>query len=144
MIEPLLIEIENEGKIYKFNLSKFPAIQGREIITNYPLSNMPKLGDYKVSEEIMLKLMSFIERVYDDGNTIQLANRALVDNHVPNWEVLVQLEMKMIEYNCSFFRNGKALDFLKKSTSLAESKITETLTALLGKLSQVEKPRSKN
>lgn len=138
MIEPKEIIIENDGQEYKFNISKFPATVGREIITKYPVANIPKLGDYSVSEETMLKLMSYVERVYD-ARTQPLTNKALVDNHVPNWEVLAQLEIAMIDYNCSFFRNGKGLDFLKKFLSLAEPKITEMLTALSGKLSHPEK-----
>ena len=49
-------EIEVSGKIYR--ISKFPATVGREIVAKYPVSNMPKLGDYKVREEIMTKLMT--------------------------------------------------------------------------------------
>lgn len=134
MIEPKEVIINYDGEDYKFNISKFPATVGREIISKYPVSNLPKIGDYAVSEETMLKLMGYVERVYDD-RTQPLTNKALVDNHVPNWEILAQLEMAMIQYNCSFFRNGKGLDFLKKLQSLAEPKITEMLTALSGKSS---------
>lgn len=142
LIEPKEITIDYEGQELKFNIGKFPATVGREIISKYPVANMPKLGDYKVSEETMLKLMCYVERVYNEGGNVrvqQLTNQALVDNHVPSWEVLAKLEVMTIEYNCSFFRNGKVLDFLKKSMSLAEPKIIEMLTALSGKLSQAEK-----
>ena len=40
----------------EFMLSKFPAVAGSEIIAKYPLSGLPKLGDYKVNEETMLKI----------------------------------------------------------------------------------------
>ena len=138
LIEPKEITINYEGEDLKFNISKFPATVGREIISKYPVANMPKIGDYAVSQETMFKLMQYVERVYPD-RTQPLSNEALINNHVPSWEVLAKLEVMMIEYNCSFFRNGKALDFLKKSMSLAEPKIIEMLTALSGKLSQAEK-----
>lgn len=143
LIEPKEIIIEHEGEELKFNISKLPATVGREIISKYPIANLPKLGDYEISQETMQKLMQYVERVYPD-RVQALSNSALIDNHVPSWEVLVKLEVAMIEYNCSFFRNGKAYDFLKKSISLAEPKIIEMLTALLGKLSQAEKQRSGN
>ena len=68
---------------------------------------MPKIGDYAASEETMLKLMSYVERVYPD-RVQPLINKALVDNHIPSWEVLARIEVETINYNCTFFRNGKA------------------------------------
>lgn len=143
LIQPKEVTIEFEGEELKFNISKFPATVGREIISKYPISNMPKIGDYKVSEETMLLLMKYVERVYPD-RVQELSNKALVDNHIPSWEVLAKLEVLMIDYNCSFFRNGKGLDFLKKLQTLAEPKIIEMLTVLSGKLSQAAKPHSKS
>lgn len=138
LIDPKEITIKYEEEEYKFNISKLPATVGREIISKYPIANMPKIGDYAVSQETMFKLMKYVERVYAD-RVQPLTNETLINNHVPSWEILTQIEFAMIEYNCSFFRNGKALDFLKKSISLAEPKITEILTGLSGKLSQAEK-----
>lgn len=143
LINPKEVNIEYEGENYKFNISKFPATVGREVIAKYPISNMPKVGDYKVSEETMLLLMKYVQRVYPD-RVQELSNIDLINNHIPSWEVLTKLEFLMIDYNCSFFRNGKGLDFLKKLQSLAEPKIIEMLTVLSGKSSQVAKPRSKN
>lgn len=143
LIQPKEVVLEYEGEELKFNISKFPATVGREIISKYPISNMPKIGDYKISEETMLKLMSYVERVYPD-RVQPLANKTLIDNHIPSWEVLTKLEILMIDYNCSFFRNGKGLDFLKKLQALAEPKIIEILTVLSGKLSQAAKQPSTN
>jgi len=125
-------EIEINGKTYR--ISKFPATVGREIVAKYPVSNMPKLGDYKVSEEVMLKLMSYVETVLPE-RSIRLSTQELVNNHVPDWEVLAQLEWEMLSYNCSFLTNGKSLSFFEKLAHLAEQKISEILTASLGKSS---------
>lgn len=92
-------EIEINGKIYR--ISKFPATVGREIVAKYPISNMPKLGDYKVSEEIMIKLMSYVEVVLPE-RSIRLTTIDLINNHVPGWEVLARLEWEMLQHNCSF------------------------------------------
>lgn len=131
-------EIDINGKTYR--ISKFPATVGREIVAKYPVSNMPKLGDYKVSEEIMLKLMSYVEVVLPE-RSIRLSTQELVNNHVPDWEVLAQLEWEMLSYNCSFLTNGKSLSFFEKLAHLAEQKISEILTASLGKSSaRVKQP----
>src|SRR4051812_21747791 len=93
-----LILEDDQGKPHKYVLSKFPAVQGREIIAKYPTSALPKIGDYAVSEEVMLKLMSFVA-AESNGTQVRLATRALVDNHVPSWEMLARIEMAMMEKN---------------------------------------------
>lgn len=141
LLEPK--EIEVKGRTYI--ISKFPAVAGREIISKYPVSNLPKLGDYTVSEETMLKLMKYVAVPMDGREPLCLTTRDLINNHVPDWETLVQLEWRTLEYNCSFFQNGKSSAFLDKLAGmLAKLKITETLTGLSGKSSPAEKQPSTN
>ena len=128
------------GEIRTYIISKFPAVAGREIIAKYPVSALPKIGDYAVSEETMLKLMVYVGVPKGEGTPpLMLTSRTLVDNHVPDWETLGKLEMLMMEYNCSFFSNGKASGFLKGLGAKALPKIIEILTPLLGSLSQAGK-----
>ena len=140
MIEPK--EIEIRGK--KYVISKVPATVGREILFKYPTSNIPKVGDYKVSEDIMLKLMSYVGVITPDGQTIELKTQSLVDNHIPNAEVLILIEKEMFKYNFDFFQNGNASDFLKMLEKRATQKGSEILTTLLERLSQVGKQHSTN
>jgi hypothetical protein len=130
MIDELDKEID--GKTYV--LSKFPAVAGREIIAKYPVANMPKLGDYGVSEETMLKLMKFVA-VRTEGGLLQLTTKDLVNNHVPNWETLAKIEWEMMQYNCSFFQNGKVSTFLEGISQKLPALITQMLTDSLGQLS---------
>lgn len=125
-------------------LSKFAAIAGREIIAGYPLSGMPKLGDYKVNEEMMLKLMSHVGVPREGAEPLTLSTRALVDNHVPDWETLARIEWAMMELNCSFFGNGRALSFLQGIAQEAKGWVSETLIHLSERSSKVEKPPSKS
>lgn len=114
---------------HRYNIGKWPATVGREIMVKYPLSNLPKIADYGMSEEIMLKLMRHVEAVLPDGRPMRLETKALIDNHVPDWETLTQIEYASMRHNCSFFRNGKASAFLTEIASLAIQRISETLTA---------------
>jgi hypothetical protein len=149
MIEPKEFIVQDQkGNSLNFTLTKFNCVAGREIISKYPISNLPKLGEYSISEEVMLKLMSFVYvNINKDGGEpkyLPLNNVTLLQNHVPDWEVLMQIEKEMLSYNCSFFQNGKSL------TSLAELFQTiavwsgKTLTAFLEQLSQQTKPPSTN
>jgi len=145
MIEPKTIELKDQsGKVRTFILSKFPAVAGREIVTKYPLSNMPKLGEYQQSEEVMLKLMAFVQVVPETGNPITLMTRALVDNHVGDWETLARLEYAMLEYNCSFFGNGLNSASFESISRKAVQWITQTLMASSAASSPTGKPPSTN
>ena len=140
LINPKEITIEFEGEELKFNIGKFPATVGREIITQYPINNIPKVGQYLESENTMLKLMKYVERVYDD-RTQELSSKTLIDNHIPSWEVLIKIEAYVLDYNCSFFELGKVLNSLKEWKALAKPKNIKTLMDSLVKLSQaVEQP----
>lgn len=144
MIEPKEISVLTQSGVEKvFILSKFPAIQGREIIAKYPLSAMPKLGDYAVNEETMLKLMAFVAVPTENG-PLALTTRGLVDNHFPDWETLARVEMAMMEYNCSFFKGGMVSTFLERITEKIPSVALSILTHLSPVLSKQSKQRSKS
>lgn len=141
LIEPQEIELEGQT----FIISKFPAIQGREIIAGYPLTGLPKIGDYKQNEEIMLKLMSFVAKPLEGRDQpLTLGNRELINNHVKSWEILMKLELRMLEYNCSFFQNGRVSTFFADIAQKAPAWITKMLTGLLVQLSQLAKQPSTN
>ena len=145
MLEPKEITLKDQHGVERFYvLSKFPAVAGREIVTKYPVSNIPKIGEYQQSEEIMLKLMGFVSVKLADGQVLALTTRALVDNHVPDWEVLAKLEWAMLEYNTSFFGQGLNSGFLADTSQKVTAKILSMLTPFLQQLSQTEKPRSKS
>lgn len=132
--------IDANGEERTLFLSKFPAIQGREIIAKYPTTALPKVGDYAVNEETMLKLMCYVGVILGDSDKITpLTTRALVNNHVGDWETLAKVEMAMMEYNCSFFRNGRASDFLAGFVQMTMGKISEILMASSAPSSQTTK-----
>lgn len=145
MLEPKPITLPTQkGETKNYVLTKFPAVAGREIVAKYPLSNVPKLGDYNVSEEVMLKLMAHVYVDLGEGRTLALNTRALVDNHVPDWEVLARLEWAMLEYNCSFFGNGLNSDFFANIRAKAPAWISQILTALSAQSSPAAKQPSTN
>lgn len=144
LIQPKPYDVElPDGTTKTFILSKFPAVQGREIVTQYPLSAMPKVGDYNVNESVMLKLMAFVA-VEVNGVTMPLRTKELVNNHVPDWETLARLEIAMMEYNCSFFGNGRASTFFDAFAQKAKSFLLQMSTDLSAQSSQADRQRSPN
>lgn len=146
LLQPKEVRIQGQdGKERVYILSKFPAIAGREIVAKYPLSAMPKVGDYAVNEETMLKLMAYVGVPIDGRDEpLMLSTRGLVDNHIPEWETLARVEISMMEYNVSFFANGKACGFLDAITAKAQALLSQTLTGSLAQFLPKAKPRSKS
>lgn len=152
MIQPKQISVAcQDGTERQFVISKFNAIAGREIVTQYPITGMPKVGDYAANEALMLKVMAFVAAVGEGGREIQLTTRALVDNHVPDFECLMRLEAAMFEYNVSFFQNGKGLTFFAAIEAKAKALISQTLTewsaqssAKGSQASKTSKPRTRS
>ncbi len=138
--------IDSDRQQHTFIISRLPATIGREILAKYPLSNAPKIGDYEVSKEAMLKMMAYVA-VEKEGQEIYLKISTLIDNHVPDGEALIRLELEMLKYNTSFFGNGGSQNFLqyllgKLSGSLPS--IIKTLMASLPSSSQPASPLSQN
>lgn len=132
MLYPKPLELRTSSGVEKtFVLHKLPATTGREIVAKYPTANLPKLGDYGVSETTMLKLLSYVGvQVEGRDQPLMLTTRALVDNHAEDWETLARLEWAMLEYNCSFFGNGLNADSLKSLMEKAKPYLSQMLTAL--------------
>lgn len=82
-----------------FILSKFPAIAGREIAAKYAAAGFPNIKDYSANEETMVKLMSYVAVPIQGAAPQTLSTRALIDNHVGDWQLLVEIENAMMEYN---------------------------------------------
>jgi len=130
MLEPKDISIQLPNGNFKiFTLSKFPAVAGREIVTQYPSTALPKIGDYGVNEGLMLKLMTYVGIPQPEGRPpLMLVTRELVDNHVPDFETLMKIEMAMMEYNCSFFAQGKMSGLFEVMAGKVQQLILKTLT----------------
>lgn len=119
-----------DGTAKLYILSKFDAVTGREIVTQYPITATPKIGDYRSNEELMLRVMAHVAIPFDgsERKTLRLTSRELVNNHVPDFETLLKIEMAMMEYNCSFFARGGVSSLFEKLTAKVPQLIMKMLT----------------
>lgn len=141
LIEPKEIEING----VKFIISKMPCTVAQEVIFNIPSGLIPIISNFSKSEEQAFTMLSYCERVYnDDRGSVPLISKEIINNHVPNFDTLIKLEYECLQYNFDFFSDGRALNFLNSSLSLAESKLSKILTDLLLQLSPQGTPHSTN
>lgn len=145
MIEPKEYPVSQpDGTERVYIISKVPAVEGREIVAKYPLSNVPKIGEYQASEEIMFKLMAYVQAVTKDGQTVPLTTKALINNHVPDTSTLMRIEAAMLEYNFGFFVRALSSGFFGSFSQKAEQWISGTLIPSLERLSRVAAQPSSN
>lgn len=139
LIKPEEITVkDSDGGEKQFVISKLPATVCREILAKYPVSNIPKLGEYQASADAMKLLMSYVAvRVGDDGREQRLTSAALIDNHVTDGEQLLRIEFAMLEKNTSFFGRGNPSGFLdgllKKYLPLIIQTVTDSLPPSLAR-----------
>ena len=92
----------------------------------------------------MMKIMSFVAVPMPSGESLRLTTRELVNNHVPEWETLARIEWAMMEYNCSFFGDGRFSSFLDDLSEKLPALILSMLTPLLEQLSPKSMPPSES
>jgi hypothetical protein len=127
LIDP--IEKEIGGKT--FIIGKLPAVIGREIITQYPIANIPKIGNYEVSRDLMYKLMRYVAVRLENGNVMRLETPALIDNHVPDATTLILLEKAAMQYNFDFLADGVIMNALESLLGRFAGYVTQMLTQTL-------------
>lgn len=139
LLQPKTVDING----YKFVISKMPCTVAQEVIFKLPTGFLPMLDKFTESQEMAFKMLSYCERVYSDRN-VPLISQAVIDNHVPDFQTLLQLEQECLQYNYAFFEKGKLFDFLNKAVCHVESRASGILTDLLDKLLQAGLPPTTN
>lgn len=135
LIKPKQIMVKDaDGVEHEFTISRLPATVGREVLAKYPTANAPKVGDYETSKGAMLLMMRYVSKQLSDGSEITLTTQALVDNHVPDGEALIRLEIEMLKYNTSFFGSAGSQDFMGFLLSKVEDSLPRIMKTLIRSL----------
>lgn len=144
LLKPKPVTVKDcDRKEHHFTIHRFDYWTGREIILQYPTASLPKLGDYGVSEALAAKMMAYVTVKAGDLE-IPLTTRELVNNHVPDAETGLALELELMQYNYSFFTPGAILGFFASTAPTFKGWITSISKGLREHLSQQGKPNSTN
>lgn len=132
LIKPKEITVkDSDGDEKTFIISKIPAVDAREVLSKYPTANIPKVGEYRTSEDAMLLMLKYVAVPIEGREPIKLTSKALINNHVIDGEQLMRLELEMLQYNTSFFGKGGNSDFLGGLIRKYLPLIIQTATASL-------------
>ena len=141
-----VIVTDMAGKPYIYLISKIPATYAREIVAKWTLNSLPRIGEYDVNHEMMMKLMSYVAIPSADKTKapLRLTTRELVDNHVPDLLTLEKLEKEMGEYNWGFFPTEALSNLKERFLRIFSIFLTQILTASLQQSSKNTSPPSTN
>jgi hypothetical protein len=120
-----------DGKTVKtYAVHKFSPLDGREILAGYPLAILGKEHTYQNNAKAMRNLMRYCSILIGEGEgeQVHLVDDALINEHVPDWWTLVQLEYACLKHNCSFLEGTDLMSTVKASmTSMLTSLLQEQL-----------------
>ena len=73
------------------------------------MSAIQTSGDYPRNKEIVRLMMKYVGvYIIEPGRVQALITPELMNNHLGSWERGMSVEWAMMEYNCSFFRDGRS------------------------------------
>ena len=98
LLEPKEVTIKG----CKFIISKMPCLAAQEVIIRIGSGIIPLINQYAISEDMVIKMLSCCQRVYEDKPNVPLISKDIINNHIPDFEVLIQLENECLKYNYDF------------------------------------------
>ena len=148
LLKPIQVTVTDADKQpHEYIISRMPATVAREVVAKYTGGTIPKVGEYESNHAAMLKMMRYVGKQAEDGDLIMLTNASLIDNHVPDGEALIRLEIEMMRHNTSFFGSAGSqtlTDFLQSKLAAFAPKIMSMLTGLSQQLSAQDLQHSQN
>lgn len=145
LINPKEITIEDrKGTPCVYLLSEIPALESREIVSQYPTSALPKIGDYALNEQMLFKMMAYVAVPIKGSVPLRLTTRVLINNHVPDLNTLAKLEIAMSQYNWDFFLPENLSDLSGRVKRILTTFLTQIMTDSLRQSSEASKPPTTN
>ena len=105
---------------------------------------IPKIGDFAVMEEMMIKTMSYASLRRPGLADIALNTRELIDNHCKNYKVYLAVLEEVRSYSELFGVAGNLSTFLKEIIAMLPAKLVRMLNPSLPVSSTPDLPPSTN
>lgn len=147
MSETNLIDSERKkftdvkGKEHIYQIGKVPWMAGgRKILAEYIPSGLPKVGDYAKNEDLARILYANAIAIDADGNHHPLTTDSMINNHVPDVKVAMELEAAVFDKSTDFLILGKVLEYRTAWSQTLDSVLADLPTQLQKLLSAVASP----
>lgn len=147
LIDPVQVAVTDaDGNEHQFYVGKMPALVAREVLAKYAGSAIPKSGEYAASHDAACKMLRYVAKEIN-GEMVRLTTEALINNHVPDGEALIRLEIACLRRSTSFFPLAGSqgfIDSLLDKVAAIAPRIMSTLMDSLQQSSVQDSPASPN
>ena len=137
MSETNLIDSERKtftdvnGKNHIYQIGKVPWMSGgREILAEYIPSGLPKVGDYQKNERLARILYANVIKIGKEGAQFPLITDSMIENHVPDVKVAMELEAAVFDKSTDFLILGKVLEYRTAWSQTVDSVLADLPTQL--------------
>lgn len=134
--------VDRKGIDHKYIISEIPASYSKEIVLQYPISALPKVGDAALHMRITLQMLSYVAVPREGLAPLPLTTRELCDNHIPDLRTWMALEKAIAQYNWDFFLPEDLSAFWERLKNLLVMWSVETSIISSPQSSPKEKPPS--
>ena len=128
--------VQIDGRNYR--ISELPTMLARDVMMNYPLTLLPKVGNYGENERLFKLLMKHVEvQPEPDKNPdwwIRLDTEDSINQNVSAKGVL-ELEKEVIDFSTDFFSSGKLTQIGTTLGELARNILTNIVLQSIAELS---------
>lgn len=132
--------LDQKGNSHVYYIGHIPyASGGREVGTQYMTTGAPKIGNYKVNQELAWIIYKYVVFVDAEGNEFALDTQIMIDNHVPDFMVGVSIEAASLEKLLGFSVIGKLHEYRTVWMAELPKLTTKILTLLKQSLQESDK-----
>lgn len=136
LIDPILVTVTDaDRQEHEFHVGKMPALVAREVLAKYAGSAIPKAGEYQASHEAATKMLRYVAKEID-GQMVPLKTEALINNHVPDGEALIRLEIACLRRSTSFFPLAGSQNLMASLLDKLEAIAPKIMSTLMDSLQQ--------
>lgn len=130
LLDPKEIKIKDRKGVERtYLIGTIPASYSKEIVLEYPITALPKVGDVQRHMEVTQKMMAYVAVPRGDKlEPLQLSTRELCDNHIPDLRTWMRIEREVAMYNWDFFLPEDLSDFWGRLRNLLVMWNQETST----------------
>lgn len=146
----LTSKVGGETTTKTFNIGRYPATEGvymigrvSELLKDGLRPDAKNTGSFaKRLREVSIEVCAYVEAKLPNGEFIALSSNEMINAHVSDGEMMLQLMKEVHDWNTFFFNSGRLLKTSRSMMDNIKQQTTKILSQLLGSSSQKNKRNS--
>lgn len=125
----------------RYRVKSMDVFDARRVAYEFPITMMPRIGDYAENEKLFRLLMKYVEVEISPNNWQALTTDELIRQHVSPKD-FARLEREVVDFTTGFFSDGNASNIVLTIGEFIIERITKTLMVLSAEFLKADKQLS--